>query len=246
MPIRRLCPLLLSALAPAACSAPRAPQQAEVPSLRVDAGLPAHLPVASAEPEPANVVDASASSAPAPLACPTKLSVTHRIPALKQRTFMLAPEETTELDVDGLGAAIQSTGPWFVGKRIKGAEEALDKAFDRLLGDGDATITVKYEGRADAGPGEDRFSFSLRGKTAGYATCHGRYDTIDWSGTLAIGPDGTLRDMRLDGTSSIREDICNAKDGGRTRLTTGTYRATVRGKLEPVCAEISDPSGPGR
>lgn len=237
--MRRIFGLACLVLVSSACTSPARPQPpVTIPAAAQDAGS-----AAPAAPVAEDVVaDASLPKTPvAPQGCPIQLVLTRNVPSLTHGTFMLRPEQRFELEVDGFGPAVSATRPWTRGNRIKGGEAALERLLAPLLGDSATSIVVKYEGPAgDAGSG-DRLSFTIRGTSAGYATCHGLYDTKDWSGSFSLATDGTLEDMTLTGTSSLREDICNPANGGRTRLTSGVYRATMRGKLEPICAGVSDP-----
>jgi hypothetical protein len=156
------------------------------------------------------------------------LALTTRLKTLKQDTFMLKPEATTDTSVvlDELGRQTVLGRPWGFGQRVPSAERALKAALESSWLDGGAPppqISVRYSGptEGDAG-GLVHFLFSVRGSRSVHATCHAVNEEFSWTGSYDVDTSGGM----------AREDMCGK---GPDRVTTGTYKGTVSGQGMKEC-----------
>jgi hypothetical protein len=170
--------------------------------------------------------------------CPFVLALTTRLKTLKQDTFMLKPEATTDTPIvlDELGRQTVLGRPWSFGQRVPSAEGALEAALEKSwLGARPPLISVRYSGptEGDAG-GLMHFLFSVRGTRSVHATCHAVNEDFSWTGSYDVDTSGGMARFDLHGTVTEREDMCGK---GQDRVTTGTYKGTVFGQATKDCSE---------
>jgi hypothetical protein len=183
----------------------------------------------------------SAAAKDASAACPFTLALTTRLKTLKEDTFMLKPEATTDTPIvlDDLGQQTVLGRPWSFGQRVPSAEGAFQAALEKswLQGAPAPQISVRYSGpvEGDAG-GLMHFLFSVRGNRSTHATCHAVYEDFSWTGSYDVDTSGGMARFDLRGTVTEREDMCGKRQGP-DRVTTGTYKGTVSGRGTNECAE---------
>jgi hypothetical protein len=172
-------------------------------------------------------------------ACPFVLALTTRLKTLKQDTFMLKPEATTDTPIvlEELGRQTVFGRPWSFGQRVSSAETALESALQKswLEDAPPPQVSVRYSGptEGDAG-GLMHFLFSVRGTRSVHATCHAVNEDFSWTGSYDMDTSGGMARFDLHGTVTEREDMCGS---GPDRVTTGTYKGTVFGQGKNECSE---------
>jgi hypothetical protein len=175
---------------------------------------PAENPETRSCVEPATAREEDAGAPEKTGVCALVSSLRILFPRGTRATFMIEPdEEPTEQTIEDFVIAGKS------------GRERIAAALSSVL-DAQSASSLDITTRRDGS-----YRVHVRARRGEAATCHGREDELDLTGTAKLDGDSVAID--LVGTARVTEDVCRAN--GRGRDIVGRHRATATLRFEKRC-----------